>query len=148
MIGSYVDASAKYEDPSNVLMFTTVFLVPILEETVFRGLVGDRMGRFLPKWLAIPMASLAFAVMHGNLLWCTYAFVSGMVLTWMYFRCKSILPCISFHLAFNASNYLWAIFLPLPDESWAHILSLSLGGVICLSAEIAVIIRLKMENHK
>lgn len=133
IVGSYVDASAKYEDPSNALMFKTVFLVPVLEETVFRGLLGDRISRFAPKGIAIPAASLIFAVMHGDLLWCAYAFISGIVLTWMYFRCKSILPCISFHLAFNAANYRWAKILPLPDEAWAYAVSLAIGIVLFTS---------------
>ena len=133
ILESYVNASAKYEEPSNALMFSTVFLVPILEETVFRGLIGDRISRFAPKWLAIPIASLIFAMMHGDLLWCAYAFVSGLILTWMYFRCKSILPCVSFHLAFNAANYLWVKILPLPDEAWAYAVSLAIGTILCCS---------------
>lgn len=130
IVGSYADASAKYEEPSNALMFKAVFLVPVLEETVFRGLIGDRISRFAPKWIAIPVASLIFAVMHGDLLWCAYAFISGIVLTCMYFRCKSILPCISFHLAFNAANYIWAKILHLPDEVWAYAVSLVIGTVL------------------
>lgn len=136
IVGSYVDASAKYEEPSNALMFKAVFLVPVLEETVFRGLLGDRISRFAPKWIAIPAASLIFAVMHGDLLWCAYAFISGIVLTWMYFRCKSILPCISFHLAFNAANYLWVKILHLPDEVWAYAVSLIIGIFLCLTGLI------------
>ena len=136
IVGSYVDASAKYEEPSNALMFKTVFLVPVLEETVFQGLLGDRISRFAPKWIAIPAASLIFAVMHGDLLWCVYAFISGIVLTWMYFRCKSILPCIAFHIAFNADNYLWAKILHLPDEVWAYAVSLIIGILLCLTGLI------------
>ena len=133
IVKAYADASAKYVEPTNALMFRTVFLVPLLEETVFRGLIGDRISRFAPKWLAIPIASLIFAIMHGDLLWCIYAFISGLVLTWMYFRCKSILPCISYHIAFNAANYLWKKILPLPDEAWAYAVSASIGMVLCIS---------------
>ncbi len=140
IVESYIDASAKYEEPSNALMFKAVFLVPILEETVFRGLVGDRIGRLAPKWLAIPLASLIFAVMHGDLLWCAYAFISGLVLTWMYFRCKSIIPCIAFHLAFNAANYLWVNILPLPDEGWAYAVSLVIGIMIFI-VSLAIALR-------
>lgn len=133
IVKAYADASAKYVEPTNALMFKTVFLVPLLEETVFRGLIGDRISRFAPKWLAIPIASLIFAIMHGDLLWCIYAFVSGLVLTWMYFRCKSILPCISYHIAFNAANYLWKKILPLPDEAWAYAVSVVTGMFLCVS---------------
>jgi membrane protease YdiL (CAAX protease family) len=78
--------------------------------------------------------------MHGDLLWCAYAFLSGLVLTWMYFRCKSILPCISFHLAFNAANYLWAKILPLPDEVWAYDVSLVIG-VVVFGGSLLILIR-------
>lgn len=141
LVESYANASSQYEEPSNALMFETVFLVPVLEETVFRGLVGDRLGRFTPKWLAIPLAALIFAVMHGDLLWCAYAFLSGMILVWMYFRCDSILPCIAFHLAFNASNYIWAKILPLPDEVWAYAVSLVLGATISVAFAVMIIKR-------
>lgn len=143
IVESYIDASAKYEEPSKALMFKAVFLVPVLEETVFRGLIGDRISSCAPKWIAIPAASLIFAVMHGDLLWCAYAFISGIVLTWMYFRCKSILPCISFHLAFNAANYLWAKILPLPDEAWAYAVSLAIGIVIFTSFILVYAIKTK-----
>lgn len=148
LVESYTNASAQYQEPSNALMFETVFLVPVLEETVFRGLIGDRLGRFTPKWLAVPFAALIFAVMHGDLLWCSYAFLSGLILTWMYFYCHSILPCIAFHLAFNASNYLWVKILPLPDETWAYSLSLALGTLICAVFMIMLVICMMKRRKK
>ncbi len=131
LLESYTQASSQYEAPGNILMFRTVFLVPVLEETVFRGLIGERLGKALPKWLAIPAASLVFAVMHGNILWISYAFLSGLLLMWLYFKTDSILPCIAFHMMFNAANYLWVKILPLPDETWSYLLSLTLGAAIC-----------------
>lgn len=133
VVESYADASAQYEEPSNALLFKAVIFVPILEETVFRGLICDRIGKILPKWLAVTASALIFAVMHGNILWSSYAFLSGLLLCTMYFCCRSILPCIAFHLAFNASNYIWGKILPLPDETWAYALCLTIGAVICLS---------------
>lgn len=131
IVESYESASSQYNEPSNALMLKTVIFVPILEETVFRGLICDRMGRTLPKIVAVPISALIFAVMHENILWSSYAFLSGLLLCAIYFICQSTLPCITFHLAFNAANYLWARILPLPDEVWAYALSLAIGTVIC-----------------
>ncbi len=131
IVESYASASSQYNEPSNALMLKTVIFVPILEETVFRGLICDRMGRILPKLVAVPISALIFAVMHGNILWSSYAFLSGLLLCAMYFAFRSILPCITFHLAFNAANYLWARIIPLPDEVWAYALSFAIGAVIC-----------------
>lgn len=133
IVESYASASSHYNEPSNALLLKTVIFVPILEETVFRGLICDRMGRTLPKIVAVPVSAMIFAVMHGNILWSSYAFLSGLLLCAMYFTFRSILPCITFHLAFNAANYLWARILPLPDEVWAYVLSLAIGAVICFS---------------
>ena len=133
IVESYASASSQYNEPSNALMLKTVIFVPILEETVFRGLICDRMGRILPKLVAVPVSAMIFAVMHGNILWSSYAFLSGLLLCTIYFICQSTLPCITFHLAFNAANYLWVRILPLPDEVWAYVLSLAIGTVICFS---------------
>ncbi len=131
ILKGYAEASSRYEAPDNILMFQTVFLVPVLEETVFRGLVGDRFSKALPKWIAIPAAALVFALMHGNILWMSYAFLSGLLLMWLYLKTRSVLPCIAFHMMFNAANYIWAKLLPLPDEAWSNWLCLGLGAGMC-----------------
>lgn len=141
LLESYKNASSVYEEPSNALMLKTVFLVPMLEETVFRGLIGDRLGRALPKWLALPFAALVFALMHGNILWISYALLSGLILMGIYYRFDSILPCISFHLAFNASNYLWERFLKLPDDFGGHAISLAAGMLVTLPALVLLFYR-------
>jgi membrane protease YdiL (CAAX protease family) len=143
IVESYMGASAVYEEPTNALMFKTVFLIPILEETVFRGLIGDRLSRALPKWLALPFAALVFAVMHGNILWISYAFFSGLILTGIYYRFNSILPCISFHLAFNASNYLWERLLNLPDDASGYTVSLAIGTSIALLSLLSLFLKKK-----
>ena len=136
-------ASAVYEEPTNALMLKTVFLIPILEETVFRGLIGDRLSRALPKWLALPFAAALFALMHGNILWISYAFISGLILMSIYYRFDSILPCISFHLAFNASNYLWERLLNLPDGTSGYTVSLAIGTSIVLLSLLSLFLKKK-----
>jgi membrane protease YdiL (CAAX protease family) len=143
IVESYMGASAVYEEPTNALMFETVFLIPILEETVFRGLIGDRLSRALPKWLALPFAAAVFALMHGNILWISYAFISGLILMSIYYRFDSILPCISFHLAFNASNYLWERLLNLPDDASGYTVSLAIGTSIVLLSLLSLFLKKK-----
>lgn len=143
LMQSYAEASSQYDDPSNALLFKTVLLVPLLEETVFRGLVGDRIGRCVPKSLAVPMAALIFAVMHVNPLWMAYAFVSGLLLTVLYFRTASILPCVAFHMMFNAANYILPKLLPLPDNGVGYVAALALGTIVCAVFVILIFVRTK-----
>ena len=143
IVESYMGASSVYEEPTNALMFKTVFMIPILEETVFRGLIGDRLSRALPKWLALPFAAAVFALMHGNILWISYAFISGLILMSIYYRFNSILPCVSFHLAFNASNYLWERLLRLPDDASGYAVSLAIGTSIVLLSLLSLFLKKK-----
>ena len=143
IVESYMGASSVYEEPTNALMFKTVFMIPILEETVFRGLIGDRLSRALPKWLALPFAAAVFALMHGNILWISYAFISGLILMSIYYRFNSILPCVSFHLAFIASNYLWERLLRLPDDASGYAVSLAIGTSIVLLSLLSLFLKKK-----
>ena len=134
LVEAYKDASAVYEEPTNAMMFRTVFLIPLLEETVFRGLIGDRLSRALPNGIAMIFAALIFASLHSGILWMSYAFLSGLILTAIYYRFGSILPGISFHLAFNASNYLWEKFLKLPDNKLGYAVSLAIGASLTVTS--------------
>lgn len=131
IIDAYAAASSQYAEPSDALMLKTVLLVPVLEETVFRGLICERLDRLAPSRLAAFAAALIFASLHSGILWAAYAFVSGLLLCEIYLSCRSTLPCIALHIAFNASNYLWRMLPPLLDERGSHILGLALGASLC-----------------
>jgi hypothetical protein len=61
----------------------------------------------------------------------------------IYYRFDSILPCISFHLAFNAGNYLWERLLNLPDGTSGYAVSLAIGTSIVLLSLLSLFLKKK-----
>ena len=90
-----------------VLILAAV-LAPLAEEIFFRGLVQSALRRyFRSPWLAICIASLAFALVHRPY-WHTMPalFVLSIALGYNYERCGRLYPSILMHTIFNAVN-IW-----------------------------------------
>lgn len=90
-------------------------LIPIAEEIVFRGAI---LRKLLEKmgdgkhWLAILCSALLFGIAHGNSAQFVHAVLSGMLLGWLYYRTKSVVPGIVFHLINNTVTYIVVNILP------------------------------------
>ena len=90
----------------------TVLIAPVCEETIFRGLVLTIFDGKLPKWLSILISALVFALIHlPSPIAFIYTLTLGVVLGFVRYRTKSLVPCVLAHIIFNATNYL--LFLPL-----------------------------------
>lgn len=64
---------------------TLCFMGPLLEEIVFRGGIQQHLKRTgLSRWWAILITSLAFALVHGNVMQALPAMLLGVVLGWLY----------------------------------------------------------------
>lgn len=98
----------------SILYILSMFCVGFLEELIFRGLLFNAM---LPngKNSAIIVSSITFGIGHiinlfngsgaellPNLLQVVYAIAVGFMFVMIYYRTKSLLPCIITHGVFNA----------------------------------------------
>lgn len=93
--------SAAPLDGSLMSWLAGVLMAPVLEEIVFRGLVYTRLKKGMPAIVAAVLTSLLFGIMHGTIIWVIYAFVLGMVMTWVFERYQSLVANIIFHFTFN-----------------------------------------------
>jgi len=86
---------------------------PFIEEMVFRGAILRSLlsGKMNP-WVAISVSAALFAVAHGNLSQMPHAFITGILLGWMYLRTGSILPGVAFHWVNNTICYAGIIIAP------------------------------------
>lgn len=91
-------------------MFTLAGVVaPVVEEAFFRGFL---LPAFLARWGFVPGASLVsllFAMSHGVLALLIPAFVSGLLLAWLYRRTGSLWNCVLAHGAQNAIAFAVAV---------------------------------------
>lgn len=97
-------------EPLGVLSMALV--APLVEEMVFRGAIqGYLMRRCSNPWTAIVVSALVFGVIHMNPVQVVYATLLGLVLGWIYYRTRSLLPVIVGHVLNNsvavASMKIW-----------------------------------------
>ncbi len=79
---------------------------PIAEEIGFRGILLDGLLKTCCRpWLSILISSLAFGLLHG-LVGFTGAFLFGIVIGWLYWRTRSIIPCIIIHIVNNSISFM------------------------------------------
>lgn len=86
-----------------------MFLAPVMEEILFRGLLYPGVkGAGFPR-LAWWGTSLLFGLSHGNLLSFLPLAFFGMAQIWLYERTNSLLVPIFTHLLFNLINFFLAL---------------------------------------
>ena len=111
-----------------LVLLTSGILAPIVEEFIFRYFI---INQFKSKGLkkAIIISSIAFGLMHMNLIQSTYAFILGLILGYLYTKNNefNLIRCILFHITVNAGSviYEYAPTQILPFINIALLLSIS-----------------------
>ena len=81
-------------------------LIPMAEESLYRGVLFDWLWGKLPFWVAAIAGSLIFAVVHGNLVVGTAAFMLGIATAWAYARSGTLWSAILVHATHNTLKLL------------------------------------------
>lgn len=96
--------------------YVIALLAPIAEETVFRGaILRSLLGWAKNHWTAIAVSALLFALVHVNPAQMPHAFCVGLLLGWLYYRTRSVIPGIAFHWVNNTVAFALARIMPTPD---------------------------------
>lgn len=120
LVNTALDPKSGYE-PWLIAGFG-IFLAPLTEEALFRGLLYPAFRRTLVRfgrsekratWTAAIAVSLLFAAVHGSLLALAPLFVLAMVLTWLMQRTNSLWACIIAHMIHNALSMIPLLVLRL-----------------------------------
>jgi membrane protease YdiL (CAAX protease family) len=126
-------------------VIAVVVAAPICEEVVFRGLVFTRLKKGMATWVALILQALAFGLMHGQILWISYAFVTGIVIGLLFEAYDSLFAPLLFHFAVNASSYL----LPLmPDFTGAEYVYFAVSAVLLLLLMLHILKGLKKSRRE
>jgi len=83
-----------------------VIIAPIVEETIFRGLIMSGFSRNYHPVFAIFFSALLFALFHLNPWQFAAAFSLGLVLGWIRIRTGSVIACIAGHATHNGLVFL------------------------------------------
>ncbi len=91
------------DNAGRVLMFLlVVVLAPLAEETFFRGFLLPVMASRWGFLWGAGITSLLFAITHADIGIIVPAFATGMLLSWLYYRTRSLWSCLIAHSIQNA----------------------------------------------
>lgn len=92
-----------------------VFMSPMMEEALFRGLLLPSLERVYGAAKALVITSIFFALIHGRPAGMTYAFAAGLILGAIRLRTGNTVVCIAAHAAINAVPVLLPYrLIPIP----------------------------------
>lgn len=94
------DAFDSMQDNWGGILFISL-LGPIVEELVYRGAITRELLRRYHPGVAIVLSAFLFGLAHFNPVQTVFAFVLGLLLGWMYWRTRSVVPCVVFHVLNN-----------------------------------------------
>lgn len=121
LLSSYAESSQWLSDDVGIMtVLLAVVLAPLAEEWFLRGLVFSRMRKGMPVIAAMLISSVAFGLLHGNLVWAAYAAVLGMMLAWTFERTKSLWAAILLHFSYNVCGMLLGLF-PEDTPEWVGV---------------------------
>lgn len=84
-----------------------VIAAPVLEETVFRGIMLDGLLRRTTSLKAILLSSFLFGLVHMNPWQFVVGFLVGLFAGWVYLKTRNLVAVILIHAAINFSAYLY-----------------------------------------
>lgn len=100
------------------LVFMAI-LAPIIEELVFRKVICDRL---LPlgEGYAIVLSGAIFGLVHGNLFQFFYAFLTGMLFSYVYVKTGRLRYTVIYHMIIN---FLGGVLLPWAIDRLSPVLT-------------------------
>lgn len=112
LLENYHDLISRSFSMSNgsVRVFTVMFMAPIAEELVFRGIsLGAAKSALM--WgksdiLAVILSALLFGLAHGNTVQFCYAFPVGIILAIITVWSSSLILSMLLHITINVSSYM------------------------------------------
>ena len=121
-------------NPIGILVLCII--APIAEEYLFRGLMMRKMLRWnISPWYAIIASSIMFGLIHLNPAQIPGPIILGIVMAWMSYRTKSLIPGIIIHITNNT-------LCRIPEECYdTYIASTPImeGGLSLVSIAIVIL---------
>lgn len=81
-------------------------MAPIAEELLFRGILYNRLKKYMKVISAIFFSSLFFGLYHGDAVSGTYAFLMGCLIAYLYERMGNFYIAVAAHMVANSCAYM------------------------------------------
>lgn len=84
-----------------IVYLKVILIVPITEELLFRGIIMKKAQKIMPFFMANIVQTLMFGFVHMNLIQISYTVLSGLILGYITYKYKSLIPAVIIHSIMN-----------------------------------------------
>ena len=113
----WMEASFDYMQSSWAGILLVALVGPVVGELFFRGGILRVLLRTCRRpWVAIVVSGLIFGIIHMNPVQVVFASVAGILLGWLYWRTRSLIPCMVVHVLNNSFSVWSALTFPEADS--------------------------------
>lgn len=123
-----------------VVFLKTVVLASVVEELLLRGLVYRSFSHVVGRIPAMILASLIFAFIHGNVLQGMYAFILGILFSYVYdmYHRNLLAPMIA-HASANLLSVLGSRFVGINKLIHEYFYGFMIGAIIVMILSVVCI---------
>lgn len=114
-----------------------VIVGPVLEEMLFRGAITTELLKHYSPKVAIVLSALMFGVFHINPAQILTATLMGLLLAWLFYRTRSLMPGILVHILNNGLSVYYSNTYPNAN-SFVDILGY-FPYFLCLTAALSLL---------
>lgn len=134
-------------DPALTVLLS-VFMAPVMEELLFRGVLQGNISRFINPWLAIVIQSLIFALIHGTRVHLFATFVLGMFVGILLELTGSMKWPILAHMGYNiVTVFFGTLTIPTALTLPIVIFAVDVVVLIVLFYLYKEVLELRKNNH-
>ena len=112
----WLEGTFDYMQASWAGILLVALVGPVVEELFFRGAIERTLLRKYKPWVAIVVSGLIFGIVHMNPAQVVFASLAGMLLGWLYWRTRSLIPCMVVHVLNNSFSVWSTLTFPEADS--------------------------------
>lgn len=121
---------------------------PILEELLFRGAITDALLKKYSPAKAILFSGLIFGIFHLNPVQVVSASLVGFLLAWIYYKTRSLIPCILIHVLNNSLSVYLSLKYPGLEEDLDFYSTPAMIAGLIVSALLLFLSLKKLNNYR
>lgn len=147
---AYMETFQNLMDKNIVLVFIALCIVaPLLEETLFRGIILRGLLKNLEHWSAIFFSAFLFGLLHLNIWQGIDAFIIGIFIGWLFFKTGSLQVAVFAHFISNIFIVLAVKYTSIPgfsavSETGSQPLWFTLTGLVLIIIGVVLLEKKKL----
>lgn len=111
-----------------------LIIAPIFEEILCRGILLEGLLLRNKPYISIVISASMFSLMHRNLVQIPNTFFMGLIIGWVYYKTRSVIPCIFAHFINNLLPTILYCNPKLYNDGKFNVITLIMGMIFFIGS--------------